>query len=219
MSEITGSLVGSPFPVVDDDQAIRKLVSEYLAQNNIRATAVPTGKEMLDVVGGEAIDLIVLDLRLPGEERIRLARQLRRAAALLEGGRDREQAGARVPPRGGLAAWQAKRIAAYVDANLGGTIRADDLAAIVNLSTSYFFRAFRETFGETPFAYVARERMRRAQELMLRSKEPLSQIALDCGLCDQAHFTRVFRRVVGMTPRTWLRQFAGGPSPRNLSHA
>jgi AraC-like DNA-binding protein len=45
---------------------------------------------------------------------------------------------------------------------------------------------------------------------MLSSGAPLSQIALDCGLCDQAHFTRVFRRIVGMNPSIWRREFGSG---------
>jgi AraC-like DNA-binding protein len=42
---------------------------------------------------------------------------------------------------------------------------------------------------------------------MLSSGDALSRIALDCGMCDQAHFTRVFRRVVGVSPSVWRRQF------------
>ena len=109
-------------------------------------------------------------------------------------------------PRGGLAPWQGKRVTSYIKEHLGTQIRAAELAQQVRLSTSHFFRAFRETFGEAPMSYIARQRMSYAQQLMLRSHDPLSQVALACGLCDQAHFTRVFRRVVGMTPRAWRRQ-------------
>lgn len=119
----------------------------------------------------------------------------------------------RKPPcyRGGLAAWQAKRIASHVDAHLNSKIHAGDLAQLVSLSTSHFFRAFRESFGYPPMLFVTKRRMQAAQELMLRSNDPLSQIALACGLCDQAHFTRVFRRIVGQSPRVWRRQFARDP--------
>jgi AraC-like DNA-binding protein len=116
--------------------------------------------------------------------------------------------------RGGLAPWQARRVTSYVTDNLGSRIRTTDLAAVAQLSASHFTRAFKETFGETPLGYVSRQRMRYAQELMLRSGECLSQIALTCGHCDQSHFTRVFRRKVGMSPRAWRRQFANLPQPR-----
>ena len=75
-----------------------------------------------------------------------------------------------------------------------------DLAAIARLSTGHFCRSFTRSFGTAPFAYVAARRLARAQELMLQTDEPLSQIALACGLCDQSHLTRGFREFSGVTP-------------------
>jgi AraC family transcriptional regulator len=112
------------------------------------------------------------------------------------------------PPMGGLAPWQAKRVRAYITAHIATKIRASELAEHISLSTSHFFRAFRETFGEAPMAYVASERMRHAQALLLTTEESLSQVSLSCGLFDQAHFTRTFRRIVGLTPSVWRRQFS-----------
>jgi AraC family transcriptional regulator len=109
--------------------------------------------------------------------------------------------------RGGLAPWQVRRVATYIESNIDSPIRVADLACIVRLCTSHFSRTFRESFGETPFAYITRQRIRRAQVIMLSSAGPLSQIALDCGICDHAHFTRVFRRIVGINPSIWRRQF------------
>ena len=63
--------------VVDDDAGVRSLVTEYLSQNDFRVTAVGTGKEMMSVLATEAIDLVVLDLKLPGEDGLTLARKLR----------------------------------------------------------------------------------------------------------------------------------------------
>jgi AraC family transcriptional regulator len=108
--------------------------------------------------------------------------------------------------RGGLAPWQQRNVAAYVAAHIGSTIRVRDLARVARLSVGHFFRAFRESFGEPPFAHIARQRIQRAQSIMLSSRASLSQIAVDCGMCDQAHFTRVFRRIVGINPGAWRRQ-------------
>jgi AraC family transcriptional regulator len=113
--------------------------------------------------------------------------------------------------RGGLASWQAKRVVAYIESNIGLSLRVADLAGIVQLSISYFSRAFRRNFGQSPRAYVEVQRMRHAQVIMLNSREPLSQVALACGMCDQAHFTRVFRKVVGISPSVWRRQFQSEP--------
>jgi AraC family transcriptional regulator len=112
------------------------------------------------------------------------------------------------PVRGGLAPWQARRVAAYIEEHVGSSIRASHLAALVNLSNSHFNRAFKVSFRDTPVVYMMRQRMRVAKEMMLTTQQPLSQIALQCGLCDQAHFSRMFRRFVGLSPRLWRRQFS-----------
>jgi AraC family transcriptional regulator len=119
--------------------------------------------------------------------------------------------------RRGLAGWQQRRVMEYVEANIDSNIRVVDLARIVRLSKSHFFRAFRESFGEPPMDYVVKRRVLRSQELMRSSEEPLCQIALACGMCDQPHFTRVFQRVVGVSPGLWRRQLAGGPETAHSS--
>lgn len=110
--------------------------------------------------------------------------------------------------RGGLAPWQLQRVSDYVEERLGDTIVLDGLAAVVRLSTGHFCRAFKVTVGETPHAFLIRRRIRRAQTLMLTTKESLSHIACTCGLTDQAHLTRLFRRMVGDTPLSWRRTWA-----------
>jgi AraC-like DNA-binding protein len=135
-----------------------------------------------------------------------------RALALLRGDRSSIpenvrplNGGAREVVRGGFAAWQKRRLTAYIDAHLGGRIRIEDLAGVLKLSASHFSRVFRLTFGTTAREYLLRRRIEVAQSLMLTSREPLCEIALRCGLCDQAHFTHVFRRIVGDTPNAWRR--------------
>lgn len=135
-------------------------------------------------------------------------RALEKALALLTADPEFFNAPRTAPPHGGLAPWQAKRIAAYVSEHIGATLRARELAALVRLSYSHFNRAFKVSFHETPTAYIMRQRVRLAQDKMLSTGDPLSRVALECGLCDQAHFSRMFRRVVGQSPRLWRRQFA-----------
>jgi DNA-binding response OmpR family regulator len=67
---------------IDDDPAIRKLISDYLGGNDLRVTAVATGAEMAQVLGQHAIDLVMLDLRLAGEDGMELARKVREAGAI-----------------------------------------------------------------------------------------------------------------------------------------
>jgi AraC family transcriptional regulator len=111
--------------------------------------------------------------------------------------------------RGGLPAWQARRVFAHVEANLCRRIPIQELARLLSLSASHFCRAFKSTFGVSPRDYVLRRRIEVAQGLMLTTSEPLSSIAVRCGMCDQPHFTRSFHRVVGETPYTWRRTRRG----------
>ena len=67
---------------IDDDPAMRELMTEYLGENDLRVTAVATGEEMTRALAEHAIDVIVLDLRLAGEDGMELARKLRAESAI-----------------------------------------------------------------------------------------------------------------------------------------
>jgi AraC family transcriptional regulator len=114
-------------------------------------------------------------------------------------------------PRGGLAPWQIRRVKTHIDANLDATLRVKELADLVKLSPFHFCRAFRDSFGDSPHGYVMRRRVERAQGLLLTTNASLGQIALDCGLADQAHFNKLFRRFVGESPGMWRRARATAP--------
>ena len=68
--------------VVDDDPQIRELLQEYLTQNELRVSLTSTGKEMSAALTEHAIDLVVLDLRLAGEDGMTLARKLREESSI-----------------------------------------------------------------------------------------------------------------------------------------
>ena len=108
-------------------------------------------------------------------------------------------------PRGGLAPWQVRKVSAYIEAHLDSTVGTPDLAGLVKLSIFHFCRAFRASFGESPHTYVMRRRVECAQGLMLQTNSPLAQIAIECGLSDQAHLSKSFRRFVGESPGAWRR--------------
>jgi AraC-like DNA-binding protein len=104
-----------------------------------------------------------------------------------------------------LAPWQVTRVTRFIEANLSEKVGPQDLASLARLSTSHFARAFRATVGKSPYAYLIHRRIERTKEMMLETDLPLVQIALDCGLADQAHFTRLFTRIVGISPAAWRR--------------
>jgi len=62
---------------IDDDPAMRELIADYLGENDVRVTTVATGEEMARVLDEQAIDAIVLDLRLAGEDGMELAKKVR----------------------------------------------------------------------------------------------------------------------------------------------
>src|SRR6202165_5318004 len=68
--------------VVDDDIAVRQLVSEYLAQNDFRVSEAASGAELMGAFRAQVVDLVLLDLRLHGEDGMQLLRQLRAESQL-----------------------------------------------------------------------------------------------------------------------------------------
>jgi len=107
--------------------------------------------------------------------------------------------------KGGLASWQVRLVTRYIDDHLSERLAIHDLARSVALSTSHFGRAFRQTFGRTPMKHVRAVRLDRAKRLMRQTDLSLSEIALECGFSDQAHFTRRFRAATAAAPRSWRR--------------
>lgn len=67
---------------VDDDPAIRALLVEYLAENELRVSAVASGRELSELLTRDTVDLVVLDVRLPGEDGMQIARRLREGSAI-----------------------------------------------------------------------------------------------------------------------------------------
>jgi two-component system OmpR family response regulator len=62
---------------IDDDPSIREVVSNYLGDSEIRVTALESGRGVAEVLSRDAIDLLILDLRLPGEDGLQIARRVR----------------------------------------------------------------------------------------------------------------------------------------------
>jgi AraC family transcriptional regulator len=107
---------------------------------------------------------------------------------------------------GSLAAWQVNRTLLHIETSLEATLTASELAAVAHLSVSHFSRAFKVSVGQPPHSYVMARRIEKAKRLILLGERlTLAEVALSCGLSDQAHLCRMFRKLVGVSPATWRR--------------
>jgi DNA-binding response OmpR family regulator len=67
---------------LDDDPAVRDMIAEYLRKNELRVTTVASGKELATIMAREVVDLVVLDVRLPDEDGMQIARKLREGSGI-----------------------------------------------------------------------------------------------------------------------------------------
>ena len=70
-------LEGTHILAIDDDPSMLQMIAHYLGDNDIRVTALASGAEIDKVMASETIDLVILDLKLPGEDGMEIARRLR----------------------------------------------------------------------------------------------------------------------------------------------
>lgn len=92
----------------------------------------------------------------------------------------------------------------FMHASLSGPLTVREIAACSGVHPIHFSRVFRRHFHCSVGDYVHRMRIRQAVQ-RLSSSHSLAQIAADCGFCDQGHFCRVFKRVMGVTPGAYKR--------------
>jgi AraC-like DNA-binding protein len=102
-----------------------------------------------------------------------------------------------------LQTWRLSKVEDYIAAHISDTITLADLAAAAGLTRMYFAAQFRERTGVRPHDYVIRQRIARAQVLLMVPQTKIIEVGLCVGFSSQAHFTTVFRRYVGITPHRW----------------
>lgn len=107
-----------------------------------------------------------------------------------------------------LAPWQEDLAKRTLIDRLDEPISISEVAALCKLSVSYFVRAFHRSVGIAPYRWLLDRRIDHAKLLLAATSLPLAEIALDCGFGDQSHFTNMFVRRAGITPRQWRGQFA-----------
>ncbi|MNI58604.1 Exoenzyme S synthesis regulatory protein ExsA [compost metagenome] len=104
---------------------------------------------------------------------------------------------------GGLTPWREALAKQLILERLGETIEVSDLANACALSRSHFSRAFKCSTGLSPQDWIRQQRISRAKQLIQDTDRSLTQISLECGFCDQAHFCHMFTRSEGINPFAW----------------
>lgn len=88
-------------------------------------------------------------------------------------------------------------------------IEIKELAALMHLSISQFERRFRKVFQISPLKHIMNVRIRSASLRLTTTNDTITSIALDCGFYDHPHFTRNFRKAMGISPKEYRRQYMG----------
>lgn len=101
--------------------------------------------------------------------------------------------------RGGLSAFALRRLQEFVAAHLEQPISIADMAACVGLSPYHFARTFKRSTGDSPHAYVLRQRIALAKNALSAGRS-LAETAALCGFSSQSHFSERFRAQTGITP-------------------
>lgn len=108
---------------------------------------------------------------------------------------------------GSAAFWQgAQRLVPvldHIDRQLGADLGREALARLVHLSPTRFYALFVAAFGVAPSVYVQRQRLRRAQQLLIRSELSVKEISAQAGHPDPFHFSRIFKRECGASPQRY----------------
>jgi AraC family transcriptional regulator len=112
-------------------------------------------------------------------------------------------------PIRGLTRFHLQRVDACMRARLSEDIGLVDLASLVGLSVAHFCRAFKLATGRSPYQALVALRMQHAQQLLRSSPLSVAEVALSCGYEQPAHFAKLFRRAVGLSPSEWRRQLQG----------
>lgn len=110
---------------------------------------------------------------------------------------------AKAAPCGGLPPHKLRCVYNHICEHLGGPIRVEQLADAVHLSPFHFARMFKQSTGQSPHVYILMQRIERAKALLAETDTALVDVAAHVGFLTQGHFTGVFHRYAGFTPRAF----------------
>ena len=95
----------------------------------------------------------------------------------------------------------------YIQNNITSKILVADLARLVGQSKGYFYESFKHTAGMTPLQYITMIKIEKAKELLLYSNESVIQVGMAIGYDNPAHFSRLFKKEIGVAPLYFKKQY------------
>jgi AraC family transcriptional regulator len=104
---------------------------------------------------------------------------------------------------GALPTWRLKRVIDFMETHADEPITLADLAHTAGLSRMHFAAQFRKATNLRPHEYLLRRRIEKAKVMLATGSSPVAEVALSLGFGSQSHFTGVFKRFTGVTPRRW----------------
>ena len=104
---------------------------------------------------------------------------------------------------GGLPRYRLRLVLDYIRTHLDRDVRLADLAMLAGASPHYFAQLFRQSTGQSPHQYLLAQRIERAKRLLRNHTLSALDVAVLLGFADAGHFSKVFRRMVGVTPSSY----------------
>lgn len=93
-----------------------------------------------------------------------------------------------------------KDVLSYIRKNIDKNITLEELAQVSGMSPRYFCRVFKSMTGRTPIEYVNYYRIETASQMLITTGESVTDIALNCGFNDMSYFSKMFKKLKGISP-------------------
>lgn len=104
---------------------------------------------------------------------------------------------------GGLSGPRLRRVTDHMAENYERELSLAELAGVAGVSPFHFAREFKRATGAAPHQYLIRVRVERAKALLADGRLPIAEVSLRAGFGSQSHFTRLFHRLTGETPKSY----------------